>query len=52
MDDTPNYDVDGDGRITIKDAAEILRVMSGARFGWCLPRVLMRTRTGRLISAM
>ncbi|MCR9215860.1 MAG: dockerin type I repeat-containing protein [bacterium] len=32
VDDTPNYDVDGDGRITIKDAAEILRVMSGASF--------------------
>ena len=27
---TPDYDVDADGRITLKDAAEILRLMSGA----------------------
>lgn len=28
----PNYDVDADGRVTIRDAAEVLRLMSGASF--------------------
>jgi len=35
----PNYDVNGDGRVTIHDAAEILRVMSGATI-----RVVSTTR--------
>jgi len=44
----PNYDVNGDGRVTIRDAAEILRLMSGASFRVVSPQRADVNRDGRV----
>lgn len=44
----PNYDVNRDGRVNVRDAAEILRVMSGASFRVVAPSRADVNRDGRV----